>query len=61
MSHKSSTGSNGIYQSSRATAGTGTWTDLNVTSGTETWPRGGASGNNVFLISSHFQVLLLMR
>lgn len=55
MSHKSSTGSNGIYQSSRATAGTGTWTDMNVTSGTETWPRGGASGNNVFLISSHFQ------
>jgi hypothetical protein len=55
MSHKSSTGSNGIYQSSRATAGTGTWTDLNVTSGTETWPRGGASGNNVLLISSHFQ------
>jgi Domain of unknown function (DUF5011)/Secretion system C-terminal sorting domain len=55
MSHKSSTGSNGIYQSSRAAAGTGTWTDLNVTSGTETWPRAAASGNNIILVSSHFQ------
>ena len=34
ISHKSSTGSNGIYQSSRAAAGTSTWTDLSVTSGT---------------------------
>lgn len=54
ISHKSSTGSNGIYQSSRLTAGTGTWTDLNVTSGTETWPRAAASGNNIILTSSHF-------
>jgi hypothetical protein len=54
MSHKSSTGSNGIYQASRATAGTGTWTNLDVTSGTETWPRAAASGNNIVLTSSHF-------
>lgn len=54
VSHKSSTGSNGIYQSSRTAAGTGTWTDLNVTSGTETWPRAAASGNNIILTSSHF-------
>jgi hypothetical protein len=54
MSHKSSPGLNGIYQTSRAAAGAGTWTNLDVTSGTETWPRAAASGNNVVLISSHF-------
>ena len=54
ISHKSSTGSNGIYQSSRAAAGTSTWTDLSVTSGTETWPRAASSGNNIILTSSHF-------
>ena len=54
ISHKSSTGSNGIYQSSRAAAGASTWTDLSVTSGTETWPRAASSGNNIILTSSHF-------
>lgn len=55
LSHKSSTGMNGLYQVSRATAGTGTWTQKDITSGTETWPRAAASGNNVVAISSHFE------
>jgi len=58
ISHKSSSsggGFNGLYQSSRTAAGTGTWVDLSVTSGAETWPRAEASGNNIFCISSHYQ------
>lgn len=55
LSHKSSTGQNGIYQSSRTSAGTGTWSFADVTSGTETWPRAASSGNNIVLVSSHYQ------
>ena len=54
ISHKTDGGSIGIYKTSRSTAGTGTWADTNVTSGGEFWPRAASSGNNVFLISSHF-------
>lgn len=55
ITHISDGGFNGLYKAHRATVGTGPWLYQQVTTGAETWPRAASSGNNIVILSSHFQ------